>query len=225
MKSICKFCNKGFDSDVAIMMHFKDIHKNINQNAEIRDVKKSNKMMLALIIGCIPCVLVVLFLLSGFLLKSTTTSITNGIGTKIGQQAPNIQIALTNGTNVSLTRFRGKPVVLWFVTTGCSSCADGAQLLASQYYNKIHQKNATILTVDLYNNLGTVGLPIQSFANYYGAGLNKTGWLYATSTQNATYEYDPDAYLDIYYVINSNGIIINEGAGLPANLDNIVSSL
>lgn len=169
------------------------------------------------------CLAILIFAILGGLLALSPHA--NSVGIRINQTAPDIPIKLTNGTNITLNSFHGKPVVLWFIVTGCSSCQYGAQLLASQYYNKIHQKNATILTVELYNNLGTSGLPLQSFANYYGAGLNKTGWLYGTSTQNATYEYDPNAYLDIYYVINSSGVIVNEGADLPANLDNIVSSI
>ena len=149
----------------------------------------------------------------------------DSVGIDIGQSAPNIPITLVNGTNVTLDDFHGRPVVLWFMTTGCSSCSQSSQLLTSQYYNLIHSKGAVILTVNLYDNFGTPGFSLKFFANNYGAGLNKTGWLYGTSTQNATYEYDPRAYLDVYYTIDSNGTIINEGTPLSTNLDNIVSSL
>lgn len=149
----------------------------------------------------------------------------NGVGISIGQDAPNIPVKLVNGTNITLDDFHGRPVILWFITTGCSSCSQSSQLLKSQYYNQIHSKGAVILIVNLYDNLGTDGFSLKFFANSYGYGLNKTGWIYGTTTQNASYEYDPNAYLDIYYVINSNGTIINEGTPLSTNLNSIVSSL
>ncbi len=181
------------------------------------------KKMWILFGACGVCLGILIFAILGGL--SVLSSHVSNVGLGINETAPNIPITLTNGTNVTLNSFHGRPVVLWFIVTGCSSCAYGAQLLASQYYSKIHSKNATILIVDLYDNLGTAGLPIQAFATQYGSGLNKPGWLYGTSTQNATYQYDPNAYLDVYYVINPNGTIINEGPDLPANLDSIVSSL
>ncbi len=168
----------------------------------------------------------ILIILAFVLFDKTTLQIhQNNLGTNIGQVAPNIPIKLVNGTNVTLNEFRGRPVVLWFITTGCSSCSQSSQLLKSQYYNQIHSKGAVILTVNLYDNLGTDGFSLKFFANSYGYGLNKTGWIYGTTTQNASYEYDPNAYLDIYYVINSNGTIINEGSPLSTNLNSVVSSL
>lgn len=179
--------------------------------------------------ACGVCLAILIFaILSGSAILGglfASSSHASSVGVGLNQTAPNIPVRLTNGTNVTLNSFHGRPVVLWFIATWCSSCQYGAQLLASQYYSKIHSKGAVILVVELYNDLGVVGPPLQVFATQYGGGLNKTGWLYGTSTQNATYEYDPNTYLDIYYVINSNGVIINEGTELPANLDNIVSSL
>ena len=139
----------------------------------------------------------VAILILAFVLFDKTTSQThqNNLGINLGQVAPNISIKLVNGTNVTLDEFRGRPVVLWFITTGCSSCSQSSQLLKSQYYNQIHSKGAVILTVNLYDNLGTDGFSLKFFANSYGYSLNKTGWIYGTTTQNASYDYDPSAYL------------------------------
>lgn len=195
------------------------------------EMLKDNRGIWVLLGACGICFAILIFVIFGGLLifaphvNNSTRNTLSNIGINLNQSAPNLPITLVNGTSVNLSDFRGRPVVLWFMVTWCSSCAYGAQLLALQYYSKIHAKGAVILTVELYNNLGASGPTLQSFANQYGGGLNKTGWLYGTTTQNATYEYDPNAFLDIYYVINSNGIIVNEGPELSANLDNIVSSI
>jgi thiol:disulfide interchange protein len=143
-------------------------------------------------------------------------------GTKLGEIAPDFRIQLTNGSNVRLEAFRGHPVLLWFVATWCSSCQVGAQLLSQQYYTRLRAKGVIILTVELYDNLGQPGPPISQFADQFAGGA-KQGWLYGTSGQDTTYIYDPNAYLDIYYAIDSQGRILATGAGLPDSLGGIVS--
>ncbi len=40
-------------------------------------------------------------------------------------------------------------------------------IITSQYYNLIHSKGAVILTVNLYDNLGTAGFSLKFFANNF----------------------------------------------------------
>ena len=91
----------------------------------------------------------------------------------VGELAPNIPITLTNGTNITLGDLRGKPVVLWLVTTWCSSCQEGEHILTSGgYYSAIRSKGANIVIIELYNDLGQPGPSIQSFAYQYGIKIN-----------------------------------------------------
>ena len=93
--------------------------------------------------------------------KTILQPLQDSVGIDIGQAAPNIHVTLANGTNVTLDDFHGRPVVLWFMTTGCSSCSQSSQLLTSQYYSIIHSKGAVILTVNLYDNLGNAGFSLN----------------------------------------------------------------
>jgi hypothetical protein len=152
-----------------------------------------------------------------------TVTSTNGVnGTKVGSEAPDFQVRLINGTITRLNDFRGHGVLLWFVTVGCSSCEVGAQLLSQQYYLQLHNKGVTILTVQLYNNLGLEGSSFSEFANQFGG--TRQGWLFGTSNQGTTYTYDSKALLDIHYVLDSQGRIVASGAGLAADLPSIVST-
>jgi hypothetical protein len=152
----------------------------------------------------------------------TATSTNTVHGTKVGSVAPDFQVQLINGTIARLNDFRGHPVLLWFVTVGCSSCEAGAQLLSQQYYSQLHNKGVTILTVQLYNNLGLEGSSISEFASQFGGA--RQGWLFGTSNQDTTYTYDPKALLDIHYVLDSQGRLVASGAGLAAALPSIVST-
>jgi thiol-disulfide isomerase/thioredoxin len=140
----------------------------------------------------------------------------------VGSVAPDFQVQLTNGTTATLSNFRGHPVLLWFVTIGCSSCEIGAQLLSQQYYSLLHNKGVTILTVQLYDNLGVEGGPFSGFATQFGGAPQ--GWLFGTSNQTTTYIYDPGALLDIYYALDSQGRIVASGAGLAADLPSVVAA-
>ncbi len=141
---------------------------------------------------------------------------------KNGDPAPDFPITFLDGSRGNLSQFRGQTVLLWFVTTWCSSCQDGAQLLSQQYYTELHSKGVIILTVELYNDLGQPGPSLGQFANSYGGG-SEAGWLYGTAPQWVTYKYDPTGDLDIFYLINSQGRITDTNVGLPNYLGNIVA--
>lgn len=229
MVNKCKFCNKDFGSDTALMQHFDGVHKTDKGSLGVNEVRKRGISSTILIIaGILCCGLPVLLIGVGgigiFSFLNPQHPQTSGIA--VGEVAPNIPITLANGTNISLSNLRGKPVVLWFMTTWCTSCQEGANLLAnSGYYSKIHAKGADIVTIELYNDLGYAGPSIQNFANQYGNGTQNNGWLYGTSSFNATYLYDPKGYLDVYYIINSSGTITSAAPGLPSNLDNIAEGI
>ncbi len=236
MSSKCRFCNKDFESDSGLLMHFNDKHKPEKGNLGINEIKKSGisarAIILAAAIACcgIPVVLIGLSSLGIFgFFAPHTSSVQSAYGianVAIGEVAPNIPITLTNGTNITLSSLRGRPVVLWFVTTWCPSCQESESILANNgYYNEIHAKGARFVTIELYDDLGEPGPSLSDFSSKYGEGYtqNKTWLLYGTSNLNATYSYDPKEYLEIYYVINSNGVIINTSStGLVNNIGSVI---
>jgi thiol-disulfide isomerase/thioredoxin len=155
--------------------------------------------------------------------KTTDSGTTLTTGTQTGQLAPSFPITLLNGSQTGLSQFHSKPVLLWFVATWCGSCAQGEQILSQQYYSQLNLKGVVILVIELYNDLGQPGPNISQFAQTYGGGADKLNWLYGTSTQGTTYTYDPQAALDVYYLLNRQGVIANEGFDLPSALPSIVS--
>lgn len=234
MSDKCRFCNKEFDSDSGLLMHFNDKHKKERGSLGINAIKKSgiSTISIVAVIVCCGILLVVVGLasLGIFGLSASHTASgqpTYGIANaRIGEVAPEIPITLVNGTSITLSSLRGHPVVLWFVTTWCPSCQESESILANNgYYNQIHSKGALFVTVELYNDLGEPGPSLSDFSSQYGAGYtqNKSWLLYGTSDLNATYAYDPKEYLEIYYVINSNGTIINTSdTGLVNNIGRVI---
>jgi|GEM_PF-744374 len=167
-------------------------------------------------------ILILFFLIIAGIAAYSLLNTSNNDKAAVGASAPNIPITLTNGTTVQLSKFYGHAVLLWFVTTWCSGCEESAQILSTQYYSQLTRSGVIILTVESYNNLGYPGPSISQFAQYYAGGV-RPNWLFGTTTQQATYIYNPQADLDIFYVINSAGQIVYRGTGLGAEVQQVFS--
>lgn len=155
--------------------------------------------------------------------SSSPTSSQLSVGVSNGNIPPNFPINFVNGTTSNFYSFLGRPTLLWFITTWCSSCQQGGQMLNTQYYQELYSKGVVIITVELYNDLGQNGPNLTQFANNYGGGTNKPMWYYGNSNQTTTYTFDPKAALDVYFAINSQGGIVEQGIGLPNALPTLSS--
>jgi thiol-disulfide isomerase/thioredoxin len=243
----CDLCDREFGSEQGLLQHYTDKHPGATPpkgivNREAQRKKKRNSSYRAkgrqnrlLVISAIVIIIIVIatvgvyyYSYTGSPKKQSPDSTVSGpvYGINMGDYAPNIPIALTNGTSTSLSKFSGSVVLLYFVATWCPSCQQAAQLLEQQYYAQLHLKGVVIITIELYNDLNEQGPSIQQFANQYAGGTGKPAWLFGTSTQNATYTYDPSANLEAYYLVNAAGeIIMTTGsAGLANNLPSVVSA-
>ena len=153
------------------------------------------------------------------------TNDVGGIGISDGNKAPDIPIVLTNGTSTTLSKFTGHTVLLWIVATWCPGCQQAAPIIASQYYSQLRSEGVTLLTVEDYNDLGYSGPTIAQFANQYAGGVGShPGWLFADTSQSATYTYNPQADLDIWYLIGPSGAIITSGVNLGTAIQSVVSA-
>ncbi|MHB8565548.1 MAG: redoxin domain-containing protein [Nitrososphaerales archaeon] len=140
-------------------------------------------------------------------------------GTQIGDRLPDLSIMLLDGSSTSLSSYynsNNHSILLWFVATWSPYSQQGLQSLASSYYSQFNSKGVTILVIEFYDNFGQQGPSLSQFANQYGGGADKQGWLYGTMNQNVTATFDPYGEADPYYMLNSNGIILTFGLGNPA---------
>ncbi|MDG6981649.1 MAG: redoxin family protein [Nitrososphaerota archaeon] len=156
---------------------------------------------------------------------ATTTSLATSTGISPGDKAPDMPVSLINGTSTTLSKFQGHTVLLWVVATWCSSCQETAQIIASQYYSQLHSEGVTLLTVEDYSDLGYSGPTMTQFANQYAGGASShPGWLFADTSQQATYTYNPQGDLDIYYLIGPSGNIVASGANLGTAIQSVIST-
>ena len=124
-----------------------------------------------------------------------------------GQAAPAGTFTTLSGQVVNVAALRGQPTLVWFVATWCSSCQAGTQTIA-QYLPKLRADGVRVDEVELYQDLGQSGPSMASFAkSFAGAAYGQPGWTFGTSSASLTRTYDPQSYLDIYYLLDAKGQI------------------
>lgn len=124
-----------------------------------------------------------------------------------GHLAPAGTFTTLTGQRVSVASLRGHPTLIWFVSTWCSSCQAGTQAMA-QNLAKLQADGVRVAEVELYADLGQSGPSMAQFAKVLaGSQYRNPDWTFGLSSASLTRTYDPQSYLDIYYLLNANGQI------------------
>jgi thiol-disulfide isomerase/thioredoxin len=132
-----------------------------------------------------------------------------------GRPAPNGTFTTLAGQTTDIASLRGQPTLLWFVSTWCSSCRAGTQAMA-QNLAALRSAGVHVTEVELYQDLGQSGPSISSFAKALaGTEYGNPDWTFGMSSAALTHIYDPQSYLDIYYLLNAKGQVtyVNSSPG------------
>ncbi len=131
--------------------------------------------------------------------NSTQTSAGHAVGLQVGNTAPDFTLAALNGKKVSLSDYRGKPVMLNFWYASCPGCL--AEIPGIQKFYAAQQaagKDFTILGVNTVDDTPAA----QQFAQQYGL----TYQIVMDSNDDVVKLYDIGATPTSYF-IDREGII------------------
>ncbi len=149
--------------------------------------------------------------------SASLTQVNPRMGTTqaVGLAAPDGTFTTVTGKQLSIASLQGKPALVWFVSTWCSSCQAGTQAMAANV-SQLSSDGVRVVEVELYQDLGQSGPNMTSFAKALaGNQYSNPDWVFAKSSKGLTETYDPKSYLDIYYLLNSSGQItyVNSSPG------------
>ena len=165
----------------------------------------------------VAAVVAIIVLVTYALLRVAPTNVGNGA------TAPDFTFTDPQGVSHSLSSYFGKPIVLWWVATWCSSCVEGTHIFTQQYYTQYHSAGVTFLEIESYNDLGQQGPSIGTMASQNGY-TGQAGWIIGEGSSQGTSAYNPNSDLDLYYVINAQGNIVTQGAPLPGSFGPALSA-
>lgn len=126
-------------------------------------------------------------------------------GIRVGMHAAKGTFTTLDGSQRNLADYRGEKVLLWFVATWCPSCQTSAAAL-----RRHHQQlqSLRILAVKMHQNAGYDGPTIREFAEQYAPEtLEEDHWTWGRADRETTRRYDPRTVVDIFYLIDEEGII------------------
>lgn len=118
-------------------------------------------------------------------------------------KAPDFNLQTIEGKQVSLESFKGKPVVLWFMSLSCPSCyaqADVVKQVKSEYGNRID-----VLMIDILRDSNT---DLQNFVSKFG----HPDWKTTVDTDKMIVKYGitvPDSTV----VLDKNGNVVFKNLG------------
>src|SRR5690606_9773304 len=136
------------------------------------------------------------------------------IGVEIGNRAPDFEIETLEGKNVSLSDFRGKPVMLNFWATWCPPCRQ--EMPDMEEFHK--ENDVVVIAVNLLDtemNQDAVKKFVDEFGLTFDVGLDGDGEV------SVQYRINP---IPTTFMIDSNGIIQHKSYG-AMNYDAMVENL
>ncbi len=156
--------------------------------------------------------------------SANDSSSTSGVSLPIGTTAPNGAFTTLAGKTETVAGLRGKPTLIWFVTTWCSSCQAGTQAMA-QNVATLAADGVRVVEVENYADLGQSGPSMNAFAKTLaGSAFSNPDWTFGEASSSLTHIYNPKAYLDIYYLINAKGKITYVNGSPASTMPQLLSA-
>ena len=125
---------------------------------------------------------------------------------RVGEPAPDFQLQDLDGQTISLSDFRGRPVLLNFWATGCIPCRD-----EMSYIQEIHEERSDTSSsslVVLTINPGESHATVEDFMNFYHLSLPVLFDIKGVAWQGYNIQFIPTTFL-----IDKDGIIQDKVIG------------
>ncbi len=126
----------------------------------------------------------------------TVSPIGSGLGTAIGQVAPNIRVTLTDGSLMDTADFGGQPLWINFMATWCPQCT--TELPMMERFQGNLKDQMTMLVIDVGEDRSVVRDFIRGLDVDLTVGIDRDGSIQA---QWAAYG------LPVHYMLDADGVV------------------
>ncbi len=128
---------------------------------------------------------------------------------------------ISQGSSHTLAEYRGKKVMLWLFSTWCHTCAAGVKALAEKH-KEWKQHGLIILALRNYNNGGYPGADVEQFIAHYSPPSATRNWVKGEASEEMNKRYNSRQYPDIYFLINEQGVIQEQGTAPAVFIKKII---
>jgi hypothetical protein len=137
--------------------------------------------------------------------------------------APGGSFTTVSGMTGTIGSLRGHATLLWLVATWCPDCQAGTQQVAGGL-GRLRAVGVRVVELEDYADLGQPGPGIAALGRQYaGAAYHDPDWTFGVASQALTRAYNPQGYLDIYYLLGPAGHVVSAGSSPGSALGQILS--
>ncbi|GAC1656603.1 MAG: hypothetical protein NVS4B3_22420 [Gemmatimonadaceae bacterium] len=125
---------------------------------------------------------------------------------QVGRPAPAFAYRLLDGRTLMQKTLHGHPYVLWMVASWCSSCQTGSAVVGD-HIAFLRDHGVRVVEMRLADDLGAPGPGLQQFQKAVGMNAEARNWYWGELTKAQTAALDPKGYADLYYLVDSKGVV------------------
>jgi hypothetical protein len=137
-------------------------------------------------------------------------------------------LTLLGGQRASLAAFGGRPLMVWFVANGCTSCAGGIPAVA-QRLATFARAHVRVLVLGIYGAFGQGAQARAQLASFGRSTAAKRfsdpGWTWAIASAGLTIVYDPAGVPDEYFLLDRAGRRVDQGSVPVSTMTSLLEHL
>lgn len=136
-------------------------------------------------------------------------------------KAPEASFSI-EGTTYNLSHFKNRRVMLWFLSTWCTTCRIALDALEEKQQELI-ESGLQIIALKNHENGGYPGPTIHGFVKLFTPDLlNASNWMFGNASAELGALYNSRRYPDIYFLIDEKGMLVAVEGAPGATLDIIM---
>ena len=153
---------------------------------------------------------------------SVTSAIANAATAPAPLPFPVANYINTLGSQISTASLKGRPSMLWLLSTWCGSCAAGLQSMNAQA-EQIRASGLQLVILQTYRNEGGEGPNVTEFVAKWAPTLSHVDNVtIGEATSGLEAAYNPRHYPDIYYLIDAQGRIQSSDTAPSVTMEKIL---